>query len=86
MIMSKGFREPDFAQVISDRATSETIQEILDQDREQAQHALERQARGAYGVCEDCGASIPPERLAVLADATRCVSCQASWETSNRRG
>jgi DnaK suppressor protein len=84
--MSKGFREPDFAQVISDRATSETIQEILDQDREQAERALERQARGVYGVCEDCGANIPPERLAVLADATRCVGCQAGWETSNRRG
>ncbi|EOS9411724.1 TraR/DksA family transcriptional regulator [Yersinia enterocolitica] len=27
-----------------------------------------------YGFCNDCGESIPPQRLAI--DAVRCVKCQ----------
>ena len=83
--MSKGFREPDFAQIVTDRVTSETIHHILEEDAEQAERALERRARGTYGVCEDCGEGIAPERLAVLPDATRCVRCQAGWEEANHR-
>jgi phage/conjugal plasmid C-4 type zinc finger TraR family protein len=83
--VSKGFGDSDHAQVLSDRATSQSIEHVLAQDREQADHARELQAKGAYGVCEDCGKKIAPERLAALPDSTRCVSCQAGWEGSNRR-
>lgn len=83
--MSKGFREPDFAQVVTDRVTSDTIHRILEQDAAQAEHARERLERGAYGVCEDCGQRIAPERLEALPDATRCVTCQSAWDQANRR-
>jgi DnaK suppressor protein len=83
--VSKGFREPDFAQVVTDRATSDTIQRIIEKDRDQAEHARERMADGGYGVCEDCSQRIDPERLAALPEATRCLSCQAAWEQSDRR-
>ena len=53
--MSKGFGESDFAQALSERANSQTIREVLEQEREQAERARDRQAQGAYGVCEDCG-------------------------------
>jgi DnaK suppressor protein len=82
--MSKGFGESDFAQVLSERANSQTIREVLEQDREQAEHARDRMAQGAYGVCEDCGRRIGDERLAALPEATRCVACQAAWESTNR--
>lgn len=59
------------------REASEAIEKVRELDEEQAQHAAERQAQGQGGICEDCGAVIPPERLEVLPDATRCVSCQA---------
>jgi RNA polymerase-binding transcription factor DksA len=72
--MSKGFREPDFAQVITDRVTSDTIQRLIDEDKEQAEHALDQRAKGAYGVCEDCRLPIAPERLAAIPEATRCVT------------
>jgi phage/conjugal plasmid C-4 type zinc finger TraR family protein len=75
--MSKGFGESDFAQVQSERANTQTIQQILEQEREQAEHARDRIAQGAYGICEDCGKKIAAERLEALPDATRCVSCQA---------
>lgn len=83
--MSKGFRGPDDAQVVTDRVTSETIHRILDQDAIQAQHARERIAEGGYGVCEDCSGKIAAERLEALPDATRCVKCQAEWDKANRR-
>jgi DnaK suppressor protein len=82
--MSKGFGGSDFAQVLSERANSQTIREVLEQDREQAERARDRQAQGGYGICEDCGRKIGEERLAALPDATRCVACQAAWESSNR--
>lgn len=82
--MSKGFGESDSAQVQSDRANAQTIQKVLDQDREQAEHARDRMAHGAYGICEDCAQKVGDERLAALPDATRCVACQAAWESLNR--
>ena len=82
--MSKGFGESDFAQALSERANSQTIREVLEQEREQAERARDRQAQGAYGVCEDCGRRIAEERLEALPDATRCVACQAAWESANR--
>jgi DnaK suppressor protein len=78
--MSKGFGEADFAQIQSDRATSESVQRLLDENRRQAQHASSRRADGTYGVCEDCGSEISAERLEFLPEATRCVSCQARQE------
>jgi phage/conjugal plasmid C-4 type zinc finger TraR family protein len=82
--MSKGFGDSDFSQVQSERANSETIKHVLEVEREQAEHARDRIAQGAYGICEDCGRKIAEERLAALPDATRCVACQAAWETANR--
>ncbi len=83
--MSKGFRGPDEAQVEEARATADTIHRILDEDAIQAEHARARIAEGGYGVCEDCSGKIAPERLEALPDATRCVSCQAEWDKTNRR-
>ena len=78
--MSKGFGESDFAQVLSDRATTESVQRLLDENRQQSEHAKIRRATGEYGVCEDCGQKISPERLKYLPEATRCVACQARQE------
>lgn len=82
--MSRGFRDSDSTQEQSDKANSTTIDLILEQDRAQAEHAAERRARGGYGICEDCSKQIGAERLAALPEATRCISCQAEWETGNR--
>ena len=69
--MSKGFGESDFAQILSDKATSESVQRLLDENRQQAERASSRRATGEYGVCEDCsrrsqrsGWSSCPRRLA----------------------
>jgi DnaK suppressor protein len=82
--MSRGFRDADSTQVMSDKALAGTINRILEVDRDQASHSADRRAEGAYGVCEDCGQDIGAERLAALPSSTRCVTCQASWEQANR--
>lgn len=82
--MSRGFRDADSTQEQSEKANSTTIDLILEQDRLQAARSAERRARGTYGICEDCSREIAPERLEALADATRCIACQAEWETTNR--
>lgn len=78
--MSRGFGGSDFAQVQGEMANSQSIREVLEQEREQAEHARDRKAQGAYGLCEDCGGKIDEERLEALPDATRCLACQAAWE------
>ncbi len=38
-------------------------------------HALDRVAKGSYGLCESCGNAIPVARLEVLPYANLCVDC-----------
>ena len=48
--------------------------------------ALARLETGEYGLCEDCGEPINPERLRALPRARRCVPCQQTRETAVRTG
>ena len=77
--------EIDLAQALSDRATSDTLVHLLDQNREQVERALERLREGGYGRCESCARRIPSERLKYQPAATRCVECQAHWDRMNGR-
>ena len=81
--MSRGFRDSDSTQQLTEQATAGKIEVILKQDREQMARSAEQLARGAYGSCEDCRGPIGEERLAVLPSSTRCVVCQAAWEQAN---
>jgi DnaK suppressor protein len=47
--------------------------------------ALARMDAGTYGICENCGKPIPPERLEALPFATRDVDCQALLEQERGR-
>jgi RNA polymerase-binding transcription factor len=78
--MSRGFRNADETQEASEQATASAINEILERDREQAEHSAARRAQGKAGVCEDCGGEIGAERMEVLPEATRCVRCQADFD------
>jgi phage/conjugal plasmid C-4 type zinc finger TraR family protein len=71
--MSRGFRNSDDTQAMSDKAVADQIERILDAGRDDAAPAPD-------GVCRDCGQPIGDERRAALPSATRCVTCQAAWE------
>ena len=77
--------EADLAQALSDRETSDLLVHLLDANREQVEHALERVREGAYGICESCAGKIPAERLKYQPAATRCVECQSQWDRMNGR-
>jgi len=57
------------------------------QSREAAQidAALERLARGEYGICRGCGVFIGLGRLKALPFAQRCTACQADVEAREPR-
>ena len=82
--MSRGFRDADETQAASEQATAQAIGQILERDREQAEHSAYLRAQGKSGLCEDCGRPIGAERLEALPESTRCVACQAGWEQANR--
>src|SRR5260370_33876519 len=84
LAVSKGFRGPDEAQVVTDRATADTIHRILDEDAIQAEHARARIAEGGYGGCGDCSGKIATDRLEAPPDATRRVGWQAGWGKATR--
>lgn len=42
--------------------------------------ALERIARGSYGICDSCGEPIPEARLRLRPEALRCQPCQTLEE------
>src|SRR3989454_7118478 len=47
---------------------------------QRVQAALERIARGVYGVCIECGELIAPKRLRAIPEAETCVACQERIE------
>jgi DnaK suppressor protein len=38
-----------------------------------------------FGLCEECGAQIPKERLLIVPEATLCIACQRELERQDRR-
>lgn len=77
--------DTDLAQALCDRETSDLVVQLLEQNREQVERALERLREGTYGICEGCGRRIPEARLRYQPAATRCVECQAHWDRINGR-
>jgi RNA polymerase-binding protein DksA len=61
--------------------TDREVQEIRD-----IEAARERMADGSYGICQDCGADIPFERLLAYPTARRCFSCQRLTERTYAHG
>jgi phage/conjugal plasmid C-4 type zinc finger TraR family protein len=72
--VSRGFRNADETQAMSDQAVAQQIERILDRGRDDVSPAT------GDGRCADCGKEIGAERLAAVPTATRCISCQAEWE------
>lgn len=54
-----------------------------------SQDALDRMDVGTYGVCEQCGQKIAPERLAAIPYTTLCYNCkaeaEAKWDNHHAR-
>jgi DnaK suppressor protein len=74
----------DVADVTMQREVDYTIKGIVEDEVHQVHHAMKREAEGRYGICDDCGQQIDPERLAVRPHATLCIGCQRRMEEGPR--
>jgi len=74
----------DVADVTMQREVDYTIKGIVEDEVQQVHQAMRRQAEGRYGICDDCGEAIDPERLAVRPHATHCIECQRRLEGEPR--
>jgi len=53
------------------------LENRIRQELAKTEHALEKIKKGTYGLCDNCGKSIPPERLEALPQANLCMECAA---------
>ncbi len=53
------------------------LENHIRQEMSDIEHALEKFEKGTYGLCENCGQPIDPERLEVLPQAAYCLKCKA---------
>lgn len=56
----------------------------LEEFQQRIDEALECIERGIYGICEDCGREIDPERLEALPYTTLCIDCQNEEEAHHQ--
>jgi len=70
----------DLAQSIEHQELARLTATRLAERAKRLQIALTRVADGEYGVCAECGTSIPRKRLLAVPDATTCVACQERLE------
>lgn len=63
------------------------ILQLGEREREQLKEideALERIEEGAYGLCAECGESIPEKRLELIPYAKLCITCKEKMETREK--
>ena len=74
--------DPDFVE----REKIVALTSALEAHLNEIDAALEKEAEGAYGICEVCGQPIDPDRLAIMPEATMCVKCKEQSERQRNVG
>ena len=54
-----------------------TLENRIRQEIAAVEHALDKIEKGTYGLCDNCGQPITPERLEALPQAGLCIKCKA---------
>lgn len=60
------------------RLTEIGVGRSLETGLERTERALAKLDEGTYGICDACGAPIPPARLKAMPDSVLCVACAAA--------
>ena len=77
--------EVDEIQANESREIGLATRELLVDRVNRLSAALDRLARGEYGVCIECGEEISPARLRVMPEVQTCVRCQDRLERTGRQ-
>lgn len=67
--------DADYASKTAGQSKRMAMQRLWENMLEQVQRAIVRVEQGTYGWCQECGATIPQERLLALPSAALCVGC-----------
>lgn len=70
----------DASQRASEHEVEAIITEMENTESSEIANALGRVHEAAYGICIDCQAPIPYERLLLEPQAQRCTICQTTFE------
>src|SRR5918994_687988 len=70
----------DIAQSLQNQELAGLNAQRLSERARRLRIALSRVSDGEYGICAECGDSIPPKRLVAVPDATTCLACQEHLE------
>lgn len=70
----------DMATSMYDRELDYTLEENVERVLGEIDAALGRIENGTYGVCENGGEQIPPERLEAIPWTTLCIDCKRKDE------
>ena len=62
------------------REVDQALTNIDAADLARIDHALEALEDCSYGLCAECGCSIPFERLQIEPQTQHCVACKSRWE------
>jgi DnaK suppressor protein len=74
----------DVAQGLEHQEQEQLVASRLMKQARRLRVALARLDEGEYGVCSECGAPIPQNRLVAVPDAATCVACQDRLEHDTR--
>ena len=78
-----GQPEDSRAQVATERELEFALGERETAELAAIAAALGRIEAGSYGLCTDCGTSIPAARLQASPEAWRCIACQEKAEQAH---
>ena len=65
---------------VSEQAKNLALVRQLEEHVAEINQALEATKKGTYGLCEQCGEPIDPERLRILPETRLCVRCKRQFE------
>ncbi|MDQ2754915.1 MAG: TraR/DksA C4-type zinc finger protein [Actinomycetota bacterium] len=68
----------DSSQVTAERGENEALAVSLEESLAEVENALEKFSTDKYGICENCGQPIAPDRLEAKPEARLCITCAAA--------
>jgi DnaK suppressor protein len=74
----------DAASDLIERDKTQALIFSLQRKLEDIDHAIERSQKQGYGICENCGKQIDPERLEIFPETTFCIDCKREHERLSR--
>lgn len=75
----------DTASDLYEREKEQGLLEMLQYELEKVNDALERYRQGQYGICQQCGGPIEPDRLETLVNTNLCSRCAGTQQPGYHR-